>query len=553
MNRKKLNSYRRNGTWLSFTCCIPQFTDSFFEDSVNKNVLSVMSDDDSIPDSLEWFSGNISSYYNSNIKIAHLNINSIQNKLDEIKEMLNRNMFDILFIGETKLDGSYSSSLLYHPGYRIVRRDRKKGAGGLMAFIREDLSAYRRQKLEPESVEEICLDVTDFRKCRLIVCACYRSENVNKPAEFISSLSSAIELMFRCRQEIILIGDYNLDMLVNEDEGRRKNKALRDLCDRFCLFKQITEPTRITEKSQSLIDVILASHPERFATNGNLHLGVSYHDLVFATSGNLHLGVSDHDLVFAVRKQKTPRPTAREIEYRNVDDLWDHWAKLYCKVLDRHAPLKKKWIRGDQLPWITPELQREISRRSRLFKKYARNPTDSSWEEYRKQRNKVTLLKRKGVKSFCVDASLNKKHHGEFWRKVKPRLPSKGKTQSKIVLQENEQLITDPRFVAEIFNDYSCDATTSDGAQMSVDELTDHPSVKRIPEHFGHASNFDFQLIEAEYLKDILLKLSPRKAVGCDNISQRLLRITAPAVAQPLKCLINYFITSCSWPMVWNV
>ena len=197
--------------------------------------------------------------------------------------------------------------------------------------------------------------------------------------------------MFKCRQEVILVGDYNLDMLVNEDEGRKENKALKDLCDRFCLFNQITEPTRVTEKSKSLIDVILASHPERFAV-----------------CGNLHVGVSDHDLVFAVRKQKIPRPKAREIEYRSmknlnenelhvleelrmvpwdsayifedVDDLWDHWAKLYCQMLDKHDPLKKKRIRGDQLPWITPELQREISRRNRQFKKHAKNATESSWE-----------------------------------------------------------------------------------------------------------------------------------------------------------------------------
>ena len=57
---------------------MPQFTDSFFEDSVNEEILSITSDDDSIPDSLEWFSGNISSYYKQ-LKIAHLNINSIQN------------------------------------------------------------------------------------------------------------------------------------------------------------------------------------------------------------------------------------------------------------------------------------------------------------------------------------------------------------------------------------------------------------------------------------------------------------------------------------------
>ena len=128
-------------------------------------------------------------------------------------------------------------------------------------------------------------------------------KTVNKPVEFILLLNSAIE-MFKCRQEIILIGDYNLDMLVNEDEGRTENKALKDLCDRFCLFNQITEPTRVTEKNKSLIDVILVSHPE-----------------CFATCGNLHLGVSDHDLVFAVRKQKILRPKAREIEKRSMRNL----------------------------------------------------------------------------------------------------------------------------------------------------------------------------------------------------------------------------------------
>ena len=119
--------------------------------------------------------------------------------------------------------------------------------------------------------------------------------------------------------------------------------------------------------------------------------------------------------------------------------------KVYCQVLVKHAPLKKTRIKDDQLPWITPELQREISRRNHLFKKHAKNPTDSSWEKYRKQRNKVTSLKRKGM---CTDAPLNKKHQGEFWKKMKPLLPSKAKMQSKIVLLENEQLITDPKCVA---------------------------------------------------------------------------------------------------------
>ena len=50
----------------------------------------------------------------------------------------------------------------------------------------------------------------------------------------------------------------------------------------------------------------------------------------------------------------------------------------------------------------------------------------------------------------------------------------------------------------------------------------------------------------------MIYKLNPRKAVGCDSISQRLLRISAPVISLPLTNLINYFITNRVWPMVWR-
>ena len=74
--------------------------------------------------------------------------------------------------------------------------------------------------------------------------------------------------------------------------------------------------------------------------------------------------------------------------------------RLYNSVLDENAPLKRKHVRGDQLPWITPSIQREISYRNRLFKLHKRNPTQLSWKAFRKQRNKITSLKRKAMKTF---------------------------------------------------------------------------------------------------------------------------------------------------------
>ena len=127
--------------------------------------------------------------------------------------------------------------------------------------------------------------------------------------------------------------------------------------------------------------------------------------------------------------------------FDNADDVWAHWQTLFkrCSWPARASNIKKKWIRGDQLAiWIYPDLLREISHRNKLFKRHKRNPTSTSWNNYKKRkRNKVTSLKRNALKTFCCDASLSAKHPGEFWRKMKPFLPTScGKNIQGVILVE---------------------------------------------------------------------------------------------------------------------
>ena len=220
--------------------------------------------------------------------------------------------------------------------------------------------------------------------------------------------------------------------------------------------------------------------------------------------------------------------------------------------LDKHAPVKSKCIRGDQLPWITPHLQREISYRNRLFKLHKKNPTQVSWELFRKQRNKVTSLKRKGMKVFCIDACTNLKHHGEFWKKMKPLLPGKDKSKSKIVLFENDRVVNDSLEVAEIFNKFFCDTAVCDGNCSDINDFADHPSINLIAHRHPSQPQFNFVQITEDYIKTILINLDPTKSVGCDNISQRLLRLASPVIAEPLTKMINFFIVNRAWPIVWR-
>ena len=78
---------------------------------------------------------------------------------------------------------------------------------------------------------------------------------------------------------LVITGDLNLDRL---RPLSREGKILCDLEDTHGLTQcVITKPTRITNNSQTLIDVILTNKPELFKDCGVCEVGISDHALVY--------------------------------------------------------------------------------------------------------------------------------------------------------------------------------------------------------------------------------------------------------------------------------
>ena len=65
--------------------------------------------------------------------MEHININSIQNKFEEFSEVISKSRMQVIIVGETKIDSSYSDSQFNIPGYVLYRNDRKKEGGGILA------------------------------------------------------------------------------------------------------------------------------------------------------------------------------------------------------------------------------------------------------------------------------------------------------------------------------------------------------------------------------------------------------------------------------------
>ena len=81
----------------------------------------------------------------------------------------------------------------------------------------------------------------------------------------------------------------------------------------------------------------------------------------------------------------------------DIIDIWAHCNRLFIEVIDRHAPLKKKLVRGNTVSWITPKIFGLQTQDIVCIENLLRTKTSENWETYRKQQNFVTSLKRQCI------------------------------------------------------------------------------------------------------------------------------------------------------------
>ena len=73
----------------------------------------------------------------------------------------------------------------------------------------------------------------------------------------------------------------------------------------------------------------------------------------------------------------------------------DDFVNLLLNTLHKHAPIKTRYIRGNDQPFMTKELRKAHMKRTRLLNKYRKNKNKENEMAYKKQRNMCTKLLKK--------------------------------------------------------------------------------------------------------------------------------------------------------------
>ena len=248
------------------------FSDSFFESSFSSDTIQISTpahNDSSVTPTLRH-NDQLENQRNicNDILLCHLNINSIQNKFEELVALIRKLKIHIIFISETKIDSTYPDSQFAIPGYTLYRNDRKKGGGGILVYI-STLLPCRRLKITRtyKTLEPLAVEIR-LGTFEMIVIGVYRppkSVSGDYQLQLEGELNGICTWASLRRNFVTVIGDINLDRLrPDKSEG----KLLLDLEVEQELTCLIDKPTRMEKKGLShtstLIDVLLTNKPERF-------------------------------------------------------------------------------------------------------------------------------------------------------------------------------------------------------------------------------------------------------------------------------------------------
>lgn len=329
--------------------------------------------------------------HKQNLTVAHLNVRSIFTGFNELCHLVCNLSLGILAVSETRLSEDIPSDVVSIPGYRLFRKDRGRGSGGLGFFVKRELNC---RIIELDFVNDSDLEYfwiqIKMQKINIALGVIYRRQTTTSVAKCIEILDNILPQIIANNDKVVLVGDANINQFVIEN-------PLATCLENFGFVQVINEPTRIAQDTATLIDPIFISDSDLVADVGTVNADL----------------ISDHKLVYCKMKIAAVKSTQKFVKFRDFknfnaerfqEDLlnvqWDNI--IYTRDIDEkvsiltnnisqlfsfHAPLKTVRVSKPRAPWLTDNLRLIYKERDTALNNYKRNKSDENFNIYKNLRN----------------------------------------------------------------------------------------------------------------------------------------------------------------------
>ena len=232
--------------------------------------------------------------------------------------------------------------------------------------------------------------------------------------------------------KIILLGNFNTEI----DE-----QHMQSFCDNYSLKSLIRQPTCYENfEKPTCIDLILTNMPRSFQSTRVIETGLMTLTAMRKNFKKIKPKIIKYRSYNNFSKEYYRKCLFNGLKretFVNNDRGFEKFCDMSIKPLHKHAPIKKKYKRGNQMPFVTKDLSKAIMKRSKLRNNYSRNKIDANRMLYKKQRNYCVSLLRKSKTNYYVKLDEKKVSDDKlFWNVIKPSLWDKSCVKKQINLVE---------------------------------------------------------------------------------------------------------------------
>ena len=159
-------------------------------------------------------------------------------------------------------------------------------------------------------------------------------------------MSNCLNKLNKENKEVFIAGDFNIDLL--KYDANIKYSDFYNLMTSSGFLPQITQPTRITETTMTIIDNI---YTNTFASNiysGNLLLEIADHLAQFVCTETKIINKNTKDIFKRVYKNWNEQSFLNDLPIQNwkndlqdVNDKYNDFLWHLESCVNRHAPIKK--------------------------------------------------------------------------------------------------------------------------------------------------------------------------------------------------------------------
>ena len=498
-------------------------------------------------------------------QFGHLNARSLNrdDKFDEISELVKENGFDVFAVTETWLNDRVPNDCLQIPGYNpIIRLDRHQRMGGGVAFFTANsVVVKRRLDLELAAVEFLWIEFR-IKHFDILCGVCYRppdndSVSLDNFFEYFQLVLDKIRQLPK-QYLIVMLGDFNAHYDVANPSGNSEvGGKLYSFLESNNLAQLITEPTRVTSNSSTILDLVITNCPERFSASGTLSPPSNCdHSVIFASMNLItHRSRSYKRQVWNFNNVNSADLNCElsQLDWfslcgntNDIDETYSCWYSHFRSIIDKYIPLKTVTIRPNDKPWMDSEVRHAIRRRDRLLRIHNIRPSPVTWESYRAQRNFVTSLIRFAKKSFYERANTdlsNPDTNCKKWWSIVNKVCGRENSSTIPPIIENEVPIFDSKEKACIFNDYFVLQT----------ELPLANAIPPIIQPYQTQQFLSNIIATEEQVLELMKGVDISKACGYDGIGNKIIKLCSEGFHVYFTYFINLSLSLGQYPSAWKL